>query len=82
VVQAAGNLHGRLLLLHGGIDDNVHIENTYKFVNALQKADRQFQLMIYPPSRHGVSGLHYQRLMVDFIRSVLQLPDTGMGGEK
>jgi dipeptidyl-peptidase-4 len=82
VVKAAKNLHGRLLLLHGAIDDNVHIENTFKLVNALQEADKQFQLMIYPESRHGIGGIHYQRLMVDFIRSVLQLPEPGAGGEK
>ena len=74
VVKAAKDLHGQLLLLHGEIDDNVHVENTFKLVNALQEADKPFQLMIYPKSRHGISGTHYQRLMVDFIRSVLRLP--------
>ncbi len=82
VVKAAKNLHGRLLLLHGEIDDNVHVENTFKLVNALQEADKQFQLMVYPKSRHGIGGMHYQRLIVDFIRSVLQVPDPGQGGEK
>jgi dipeptidyl aminopeptidase/acylaminoacyl peptidase len=82
VVKAAKDLHGQLLLVHGAIDDNVHIENTYKLINALQDAGKQFQLMIYPKSRHGVGGVHYERLTVDFIRSVLQLPDRGVGGEK
>jgi dipeptidyl aminopeptidase/acylaminoacyl peptidase len=82
VVKAAQDLHGQLLLVHGTIDDNVHIENTYKLINALQDAGKQFQLMIYPKSRHGVGGVHYERLTVDFIRSVLQLPDMGAGGEK
>jgi dipeptidyl aminopeptidase/acylaminoacyl peptidase len=82
VVKAAQDLHGQLLLVHGAIDDNVHIENTYKLINALQDAGKQFQLMIYPKSRHGVGGIHYERLTVDFIRSVLQLPDRGVGGEK
>ena len=80
VVKAAKNLHGQLLLIHGEIDDNVHVENTFKLINALQEADKKFQLMIYPKSRHGIGGIHYQRLMVDFIRTVLQLPDTGEGG--
>ncbi len=77
VIKAAGNLRGRLLLIHGAIDDNVHLENTLKFVNALQKANKDFQLMIYPQSRHGVGGTHYHRLTVDFIQAVLQLPDEG-----
>jgi dipeptidyl aminopeptidase/acylaminoacyl peptidase len=76
VVKAAKDLHGQLLVLHGEIDDNVHAENTFKLVNALQEADKKFQLMIYPKSRHGIGGTHYERLMVDFIRTVLQLPDT------
>jgi dipeptidyl-peptidase-4 len=80
VLKAAKNLHGQLLLVHGDIDDNVHVENTFKLVNALQEADKKFQLMIYPKSRHGVGGIHCQRLMVDFIRTVLQLPDPGEGG--
>jgi dipeptidyl-peptidase-4 len=77
VIKAAGNLHGRLLLIHGAIDDNVHAENTFKFIDALQKADKEFQLMIYPRSRHGVGGTHYHRLTVDFIKAVLKLPDKG-----
>ncbi len=82
VLKAAKNLHGQLLLIHGEIDDNVHVENTFKLINALQEADKKFQLMIYPKSHHGVGGIHYQRLMVDFIRTVLQLPDRGEGGGK
>lgn len=77
VVKAARDLHGRLLLVHGAIDDNVHLENTFKLVDALQKADKDFELMIYPQSRHGVGARHYNRLTVDFIRALLQLPDNG-----
>ena len=77
VVKAAGNLHGRLLILHGGIDDNVHPENTFKLIDALQQADKPFELMIYPTSRHGIGGMHYHHLTTDFIRTVLQLPDQG-----
>jgi len=79
VLKAAKNLHGRLLLIHGEIDDNVHVENTFKLVNALQEADKRFQLMIYPKSRHGIGGIHYHRLTIDFIRSALQLPKTETG---
>jgi len=75
VVEVARNLHGRLLIVHGAIDDNVHVENTFKLVNALQQADKEFELMIYPKSRHGIGGMHYRRLTVDFIRSVLKLDD-------
>jgi len=73
VIEAARNLHGRLLVLHGAIDDNVHLENTFKLVHALQQADKEFELMIYPHSRHGIGGMHYDRLVVNFIKTVLQL---------
>ena len=75
VVKAAKNLHGKLLIIHGATDDNVHIENTFKLVNALQQAEKDFELMIYPKSRHGVGGMHYNRLVVDFIKAVLELND-------
>jgi len=75
VVKAAKNLHGRLMIVHGAIDDNVHMENTFKLVNALQQADKEFELMIYPRSRHGVGGMHYSRLQVNFIKSILGLDD-------
>ncbi|HNS19840.1 MAG TPA: S9 family peptidase [Sedimentisphaerales bacterium] len=75
VVKAAKDLHGQLLLVHGAIDDNVHIQNTFTLVDALQRADKPFQLMVYPQSRHGVGAMHYNRLTVDFIRTVLRLPE-------
>ncbi|HJN07879.1 MAG TPA: DPP IV N-terminal domain-containing protein [Pirellulaceae bacterium] len=71
VVDAAKNLHGRLLILHGGRDDNVHLANTLQFVQALQSANKQFELMIYPPNRHGLYGRHYSELTVGFIRRTL-----------
>ena len=54
-VHAAKDLHGKLLLVHGAIDDNVHMQNTIQFVYELQKAGKQFELMLYPKSRHGVT---------------------------
>jgi dipeptidyl-peptidase-4 len=71
VVDAAGRLHGRLLLLHGARDDNVHIANSMQFARALQQADAQFELMVYPDNRHGISGPHYDRLVIDFIRRTM-----------
>jgi len=69
--NAAKNLHGKLLLIHGSIDDNVHMQNTMQFVYELQKAGKQFQLMLYPKSRHGVTDplllKHMRQMMLDFI---------------
>ncbi len=58
VIEAAGNLHGKLLLIHGTMDDNVHLQNSVKLAHALQKAGKQFDMMIYPTSRHGVLDRH------------------------
>jgi len=70
-VTAAKDLHGKLLLIHGAIDDNVHMANTVQFVYELQKAGKQFQLMVYPKSRHGVTDpllvKHMRQMMTDYI---------------
>lgn len=71
VVAAAANLHGKLLLIHGMIDDNVHLQNTAQFIQALQRADKNFEVMFYPSSRHGIGGIHYQKLMMNFIRKTM-----------
>jgi dipeptidyl-peptidase-4 len=70
-VTSAKNLHGKLLLIHGAIDDNVHMANTMQFIYELQKAGKQFDLMLYPKSRHGVTDplllTHMRQMMTDFI---------------
>lgn len=71
VIESAGNLSGRLLLLHGMMDDNVHLQNASRLVDALHKADKPFELMVYPEMLHGLHGRHYQRLMADFIRRTM-----------
>ncbi len=67
---AAANLHGSLLLIHGAIDDNVHVQNTMQLVYALQQANKPFSLMLYPKSRHGVTDpqlvRHLRGLMLDY----------------
>jgi dipeptidyl-peptidase 4 len=73
---AAKDLSGKLLLLHGLTDDNVHVQNTMQFVYELQKASKPFELMVYPKSRHGVSDpwlvYHMRTLMLDFTLRTLQ----------
>ena len=70
-VHFARDLHGKLLLIHGAIDDNVHVANTVQFVYELQKAGKQIQLMLYPKSRHGVTDpllvKHMRQMMTDYI---------------
>ncbi len=67
----AKDLSGKLLLIHGAMDDNVHVQNTIQFAYELQKAGKPFQLMLYPKSRHGVTDplllKHMRQMMTDFI---------------
>ena len=49
----AENLQGKLLLAHGGLDDNVPPYNTYLVVDALIKANKDFDLIVFPNARHG-----------------------------
>jgi dipeptidyl-peptidase 4 len=54
--EIARNLKGKLLLVHGDIDNNVHPANTFRLVDALIKANKRFDMIVVPGSRHGISG--------------------------
>ncbi len=55
----AGRLKGKLLLAHGGMDDNVPLSNTYLVIQALEKANKDFDLIIFPNARHGYGDDSY-----------------------
>ena len=57
-ITMAGNLKGKLLITHGGIDANVNPSATFKLAEALIKADKQFDMLILPSQRHGYQGKH------------------------
>jgi dipeptidyl-peptidase-4 len=57
-ITMAPRLKGRLLITHGGIDDNVNPSATLKLAEALIKADKQFDMLILPSQRHGYGGTH------------------------
>lgn len=76
VVLNAAKLNGRLLLLHGLLDDNVHPENSTQLVHALQEANKQFDLMLYPSARHPIVGDHYNELLWNFIVKAMGRPDA------
>ena len=52
-MEYVDRLQGKLFILHGLVDDNVHPSNTWQLVDALQKAGKRFDLMVYPNSAHG-----------------------------
>ena len=70
-INYADQLKGNLLIIHGSGDDNVHVQNTMRMVEALIQADKQFEWMIYPDKNHGISGgntrKHLYTKMTNFI---------------
>lgn len=68
-------LKGKFLLVHGSADDNVHVQNTMRLVEAMVQANKQFDWRIYPDKNHGIYGgntrLHLYTLMTDFIKKNL-----------
>ena len=59
-MKYAENLSGKLLLVHGLIDDNVHPANTWQLVNALHAANKRFDMQIYPGFKHGIGSTYSQ----------------------
>jgi dipeptidyl-peptidase-4 len=70
-VQMVNGLKGKLLLVHGTGDDNVHFQNQVMLVDALIKADKEFESEYYPNKAHGISGgntrYHLYKRMTEFI---------------
>ncbi len=70
LMQHAKNLHGRLMIIHGTYDDNVHPQHVWHFIDELIKANKQFDMMFYPMRKHGVGDrpgrIHYFHTMIDF----------------
>ena len=68
-------LQGKFLLVHGSSDDNVHVQNTMRLVEALVQANKQFDWRIYPDKNHGIYGgntrLHLYTLMTNYIKNNL-----------
>ena len=68
-------LKGDYLLIHGTADDNVHVQNTMRMIEALVQTNKQFDWAIYPDKNHGIYGgntrLHLYTLMTNFIKEKL-----------
>lgn len=69
----AGNLKGKLFLMHGDLDDNVHPAHTIALVDALVKANKSFDLLILPDADHNMTGHPYviRRTWDFFVRHLL-----------
>jgi dipeptidyl-peptidase-4 len=74
-IEQAGQLKGKLMLIHGLLDENVHFRNTARFVQALESAGKSYDLLIYPSGRHGLRSetdrRHMHERVVEFFEKNL-----------
>ena len=79
VLPNAQSLKSHLLLVHGMADDNVLFTHSTMLMQKLQSLDKQFELMTYPGSKHGLirmpqTGQHYYEMVVRFFERTLKEP--------
>ena len=71
-IKMAGKMSGRLLLISGTADDNVHYQNTLQYSAAMVEAGKQFDMQVYPNRNHSITGcgtrLHLFTRVCDFIK--------------
>jgi dipeptidyl-peptidase-4 len=80
VVNSAASLKGRLLLVHGTGDDNVHMANSVQFIQKLIEAALPYDLQIYPRKTHSIAGpdvrTHlFNRILNQFEQYLKPLPE-------
>lgn len=65
----------RLLIIHGLIDENVHFFHTSELISMLVKANKPYQLQVYPKERHSLRNLeaskHYETTLLSFLQNNL-----------
>ncbi|HWQ56363.1 MAG TPA: S9 family peptidase [Bryobacteraceae bacterium] len=62
-VHKAADITARVMLVHNLEDDNVHFQNTMQVADALQRANKRFEMMIYNQKTHGVAGTHRRHML-------------------
>ncbi len=68
VMPYVDNLEGKLLLVHGLIDENVHFRHTARLIKALIKARKPYDLLLFPDERHSPRGLADRIYMEERVR--------------
>lgn len=82
-IDLVDNLQGKLLLLHGEMDDNVHPAHTYQLINALIEANKDFDMIIFPNKNHGSVQFsrYYMRKIWDYFVQHLKAQTPPLGFE-
>lgn len=75
VLEVAGNLQGKLLLIHGSADDNVHVQNSMDLAELLVQRDIPFDMAVYTDKNHSIYGGktrdHLYKKMISYLRTHL-----------
>lgn len=74
-INHVDKLKGKLLLIHGSADDNVHVQNSMQMIEALVQANKQFDWAVYPDKNHGIYGgktrIQLYNKMTNFVKEKL-----------
>ena len=77
LLNKAAELSGSVLIIHGTGDDNVHVQHTMQYINALVEADKQFEMQLYPDDNHflrkGNNAMHMHEKVLRFLAKELRL---------
>ncbi|HOZ15837.1 MAG TPA: prolyl oligopeptidase family serine peptidase, partial [Tenuifilaceae bacterium] len=74
-INHVDKLKGKLLLVHGTADDNVHVQNSIELIEKLVQSGKQFDLMLYPDKNHGIRGgnttMHLYTMLTNYVKENL-----------
>ena len=75
LIPRAKDVTGNILIIHGTADDNVHVQQTMQYINALVLADKQFEMQLYPDDNHflkkGNNATHMHNRILNFLQKNL-----------
>ena len=76
LLNKAADLTGNVLIIHGTGDDNVHVQHTMQYIDALVQADKQFEMQLYPDDNHflrkGNNAQHMHNRIINFLQNNLK----------
>ena len=76
LLNKAKDLTGNVLIIHGTADDNVHVQHTMQYIAALVRADKQFEMQLYPDDNHflrkGHNAAHMHNRILKFLQNNLK----------
>ena len=75
LLNKAEDLIGDVLIIHGTADDNVHVQHTMQYIDALVRANKQFEMQLYPDDNHhlrkGNNAPHMHQRIINFLNKNL-----------